>query len=95
VTKIEDEWSARVGLAVAAIVRNILADQTIDVSPDLDLRADLGLDSADVAELLVELAVRLGVDLPDTVFEPTDDGDPLSTVGTLTDAVVRAIGVTS
>lgn len=83
------------GLAVTAIVRNILTDQTVAVRPDQDLREDLGLDSADVAELLVELEVRLGVDLPDTVFEPTDDGDPLATVGSLVDTVVRATGVAS
>ena len=72
---------------ISLVVRNILADQGAQVRPDQDLREDLGLDSADIAELLVELESRLGMELPDTVFAPTDDLDPLSTVGHLVDAV--------
>lgn len=72
---------------ISLVVRNILADQGAEVRRDQDLREDLGLDSADIAELLVELEARLGVALPDTVFTPTDDLDPLGTVGQLVDAV--------
>jgi acyl carrier protein len=74
---------------ISLVVRNILADQGADVRRDQDLRDDLGLDSADIAELLVELEARLGVALPDTVFVPAAGRDPLGTVGYLVDAVVE------
>ncbi len=65
---------------ISLVVRNILADQGAEVRREQDLRDDLGLDSADIAELLVELEARLGVELP-------DDCGPLGTVGHLADAV--------
>ena len=72
---------------VAQVVRNILVDQSAEIRRDQDFRADLGLDSADIAELLVELEARLGVELPDTLFEPTEGLDPLGSVGHLVDVV--------
>lgn len=83
VSKIEN----RVLETICMVVRNILVDQGVEIRRDQDFRGDLGLDSADVAELLVELEARLGVELPDRLFEPTESLDPLGTVGHLADVV--------
>ena len=72
---------------ISLVVRNILVDQGAEIRRDQDFRDDLGLDSADIAELLVELESRLGVELPDTLFAPTESRDPLGTVGHLVDVV--------
>ncbi|MBV8932635.1 MAG: acyl carrier protein [Kutzneria sp.] len=90
-TKSHAELSEQVGATVRAIIREILREPSLVVDSDDDLRDQLGLDSADLAELIVQLENRLGVGLPDDTFELTDDGDPLGTVGSVTRAVAGRI----
>lgn len=76
---------------IRSIVREILREPDLPVAPDEELRDQLGLDSADIAELLVSLEARLGISFPDTVLEPGADDDPLSTVATLAEAVAAEV----
>lgn len=80
----------RIRTAIGEIVREVLRQPELDVAPDSRLREDLGLDSADIAELVVALEARLGVPLPDRLLEPTDTGDPLATVAALAATVASA-----
>jgi acyl carrier protein len=73
--------------AIGDIVRDVLHRPELVVTADQDIREELGLDSADVAELIVEIETRTGVPLPDDLLEPTDERDPLATVGSLASAV--------
>jgi acyl carrier protein len=68
---------------IGEIVREVLHQPELTVSAAASLREELGLDSADIAELIVELEARTSISLPDDLLEPTDDGDPLATVGSL------------
>lgn len=76
---------------IRSIVREILREPELPVAGDEELRDQLGLDSADIAELLVSLEVRLGVSFPDTILEPNVEHDPLSTVATLAEAVAAEV----
>jgi acyl carrier protein len=69
--------------SIGDIVREVLHQPDLTVAAGTSLREELGLDSADIAELIVELEARTRVPLPDELLEPTDDGDPLATVGSL------------
>ena len=69
--------------AIGDIVREVLHQPELIVSASTSLREELGLDSADIAELIVELEARTLVPLPDELLEPTGDGDPLATAGSL------------
>lgn len=84
----------RIRTAIGEIAREVLRAPELDIAPELRLREDLGLDSADIAELVVALEARLEVPLPDRLLEPTDDVDPLATVATLAAAVASVSGTT-
>jgi acyl carrier protein len=80
--------SEQVREAIGQIAAEILREPGLAVSSDDDLRDGLGLDSADVAELIVRLEEQLGVRLPDDALQVRDDEDPLATVGSLARTVV-------
>jgi acyl carrier protein len=88
----DTESADRVAAVARAVLRDITADPGLDPRRESSLREDLGLDSADTAELLVELEARLGRELPDGLFAPTAAGDPLATVGALVDTVAAHLG---
>lgn len=69
--------------AIGEILREVLHQPELTVPDAALLRDELGLDSADIAELIVELEARTRIPLPDGLLEPTEDGDPLATVGSL------------
>lgn len=69
--------------AIGEILREVLHQPELAISDAALLRDELGLDSADIAELIVELEARTLIPLPDELLEPTEDGDPLATVGSL------------
>jgi acyl carrier protein len=73
--------------AIGDIVRDVLHRPELVVTADQDIREELGLDSADVAEMIVEIEARTGVPLPDDLLEPTEQRDPLATVGSLASTV--------
>ncbi|WP_083934019.1 acyl carrier protein [Sciscionella marina] len=83
------ETLARVHAEIVAVAREILREPELAIAPEDDLREQLGLDSADLAELLVMLEERLGVPLPERALIPSADWDPLATVDTLTRTVAR------
>lgn len=74
---------------IRSAIRGILREPELPVTSDDGLRDQLGLDSADLAELVVTLEERLGVSLPDTALAPTATRDPLSTVAKLADTVAE------
>ncbi|HEX3779442.1 MAG TPA: acyl carrier protein [Pseudonocardiaceae bacterium] len=78
--------------SIGDIVREVLHRPELVVSEEANIREELGLDSADVAELIVEIEARTGVPLPDDLLEPTDDDDPLATVGSLASVVAAHSG---
>ncbi|HEX4225772.1 MAG TPA: acyl carrier protein [Pseudonocardiaceae bacterium] len=69
--------------AIGEILREVLHQPELTISDAALLRDELGLDSADIAELIVELEARTLIPLPDELLEPTDAGDPLASVGSL------------
>lgn len=69
--------------AIDEIVREVLHQPELPIAEGALLRDELGLDSADIAELIVELEARIGIPLPDDLLEPTETYDPLATVGSL------------
>jgi len=48
-----------------ALLREFTGDKTMTIARDMRLRADLGLDSYDLASLLWEVEERFGVEIPD------------------------------
>lgn len=80
--------AAEIRREIRSVVREILREPDLPVTADAELRDQLGLDSADIAELLVSLESRLGVSFPDTLLESNTEHDPLSTVSSLAEALV-------
>ena len=57
------------------IISRISGKAAAEITPDMELVANLGLDSAKALELLVELEDNLGIEIED------DDAGKLNTVG--------------
>lgn len=85
------ETVERVREEIRSVAREILREPDLAITPQDELREQLGLDSADLAELVVTLETNLGIALPDTALAPADDADPLSTVDTLARAVAAEL----
>jgi len=58
-----------------AVIAKIGATPVEQITPEMELVADLGMDSARALELLVELEEQLGIEISD------DDAGQLNTVG--------------
>lgn len=74
---------------IASIAREILRAPELEITGNEPLRDQLGLDSADLAELLVTLEERTGVALQDDALAPKDGTDPLATVDSLATLVAE------
>lgn len=81
----------RVRAEIRSVTREILREPDLTIGPDDELRDRLGLDSADLAELVVTLETNLEATLPDAALAPSEETDPLSTVDTLANAVAAEI----
>lgn len=69
-------------LALAALAE-VSATNVAELRPDMDLVADLGIDSPKALRLLVELEDRLGVEIDD------DEASSMRTVGDILEFVGR------
>jgi acyl carrier protein len=69
---------------IVAIIAKQMGIDPHQITDDATLREDLSMDAFDIAELLVTVDNRFGINIPDDV------GEKIQTVGELTDAVLRA-----
>jgi acyl carrier protein len=81
----------RVSELVRSITASLLLVSPESIRTDALLRDELGLDSADIAELIVSLEEQLKIPLPDKPFNSDNGADPLRSVESLVDLLVRLL----
>lgn len=74
---------------VKRTIIDLLGVEPEDVTSDANLIHDLGCDSLDIVELVIELEKVLSISIPDEVYEKTSD--KVATVGFSIDIVKKLI----